>query len=486
MVRSLNNFEAVKSDTIEVLVVDLDGTLLRTDMLHESFWNSFSKRWHIPFKSITKILSGKSALKSYLASEATIDITLLPYNNLVIDYIHKHRSKGGKVALVTATHQLLAEKIAKHLEIFDEVYGSDNLVNLKGAVKAQFLVDRFGQGNFFYIGDAAADLPVWAVSAKAITVNASDAVRRKAEALGKPIEHLETINQTWSYYLKALRPHQWLKNILVFVPLLAAHKFDLSSVLSSSLAFVVFSLIASSVYVVNDLLDLNSDRAHPRKRSRPFASGAIPIINGNQIAILCLLIGFAIAAFFGSIFVFVIGSYYVTTLAYSLVLKRKVIIDICVLAGLYTMRIFAGGAALGIDVSIWLLVFSVFFFLSLATVKRQAELVDLVNRKETKISGRGYETNDLPIIAMISVASGYISVLVMMLYINSPNVTVLYQSPELLWSVCCILIYWLTRVILLTHRGRMHDDPIIFAATDRTSQICFLVILGLMISGAFI
>jgi 4-hydroxybenzoate polyprenyltransferase/phosphoserine phosphatase len=468
------------------LVVDLDGTLLKSDMLHESFWNVFAQRASTPVKSVTQLLAGKAALKSYLASEAAIDIASLPYDDEVINYINEHRAKGGKVALVTATHQLLADQIANHLKIFDEVHGSDNDVNLKGAVKAQFLVDRFGQENFCYIGDAAADLPVWEVSSKVITVNATNAVRRKAEALGKPLEHLETMSQSWGSYFKALRPHQSLKNILIFVPMLAAHKLDLSSFLSSCLAIIAFSLIASSVYVVNDLLDLSSDRAHPRKRTRPFASGAVPMVHGIQIAIICLVIGFAIAAFLGSIFLFVIGTYYVTTLAYSLIFKRKIIIDICVLAGLYTMRILAGGAASGIDLSVWLLAFSVFFFLSLAAVKRQAELVDLIKRKEIKISGRDYETHDLPIIAMISVASGYISVLVMILYINSPTVTILYQAPKILWGVCCILLYWLTRTIMLTHRGRMHDDPVIFAATDRTSQICFFAMLGLMISGSFL
>jgi 4-hydroxybenzoate polyprenyltransferase/phosphoserine phosphatase len=470
----------------KLLVVDLDGTLLKSDMLYESFWNAFAIRPSTPVQSARHLFTGKAALKSYLASEATIDIASLPYDDEVIKYINDYRANGGNVALVTATHQLLADQVAKHLGIFDEVHGSDNEVNLRGAVKAQFLIDRFGRENFCYIGDASDDLPVWAVSEKAITVNASDAVRQKAEALGNPVEHLDTISRSWGSYFKALRPHQWIKNILIFVPMLAAHELDLGSFLSSCLAIIAFSLIASSVYVVNDLLDLSSDRAHPRKSSRPFASGVIPISHGNQIAILCLLIGFATAALLGSIFLFVIGAYYVTTLAYSLVFKRKIIIDICVLAGLYSMRILAGGAATGIDLSIWLLAFSVFFFLSLASVKRQAELVDLVNRKEIKISGRGYETHDLPIIAMISVASGYISVLVMMLYINSPHVTSLYQTPEMLWGVCCVVLYWLTRTVMLTHRGRMHDDPVIFAATDRISQICFGTMLGLMISGSFL
>lgn len=469
-----------------ILVVDLDGTLLKSNMLYESFWSAFALRLDTPFKSMTKLLCGKAALKSYLASAATIDIASLPYDNEVIKYINDYRAKGGKVALITATNHLLAEKIANHLNIFDEVFGSDGNVNLKGAVKAGFLVKRFGRGNFCYMGDSYADLPIWENAGKVVTVNAHRSLCRQTEALDKPFEHLKTFNHSWLPYLIALRPHQWLKNILIFVPVLAAHKFDVNLLLSSIQAFIAFCLIASSVYIFNDLLDLNADRAHIRKRLRPFASGVIPLFHGNIIAFVLLSGGIVIAAFLNWMFLFAIGAYYVISLAYSLVLKRKVVIDICILAGLYTMRILAGGFATGIELSIWLLAFSVFFFLSLAAVKRQAELVDLAEGDKMLVTGRGYKVQDLPIITIISMTSGYISVFVLMLYINSPNVINLYQTPEILLGICCILLYWLTRTVLVTQRGSMHDDPVVFAAKDRISQICFIIILGLVISGALL
>lgn len=469
-----------------ILVVDLDGTLLKSDMLYESFWSAFALQPNTPFKSMTKLLSGKTALKSYLASAAAIDVASLPYDDEVIEYIHDYRAKGGNIALITATNHLLAEKIADHLKIFDEVFGSDVNVNLKGAVKAQFLVKRFGQGNFCYMGDAYADLPIWEDAGKVVTVNAPRSLRRQTEALDKPVEHLKTFNHSWLPYLKALRPHQWLKNILIFVPVLAAHKLDVNSLLTSIQAFIAFCLIASSVYILNDLLDLNADRAHIRKRLRPFASGVIPLFHGNIIAFLFLSGGIVTAALLNWMFFFAIGAYYVISLAYSLVLKRKIIIDICILAGLYTMRILAGGLATGIDLSIWLLAFSVFFFLSLAAVKRQAELVDLAEGDGMLVSRRGYIAQDLPIITIISITSGYISVFVLMLYINSPNVSNLYQTPEILLGICCVLLYWLTRTVLVTQRGSMHDDPVVFAAKDRISQICFIIILGLLISGALL
>lgn len=287
-------------------------------------------------------------------------------------------------------------------------------------------------------------------------------------------------------YLRALRPHQWLKNLLVFLPMLAAHQLGSDTSTAAFGAFVSFSLVASSVYVLNDLLDLEADRAHPRKRFRPFASGAIPITHAPPMAIALLLIGGGIALWISWSFAIVLAAYYALTTLYSTVLKRHIVIDICVLAGLYTMRMFAGGVATGIPLSVWLLAFALFIFLSLAAVKRQAELVDAAKRGVLASSGRGYTTDDLPIISMIAIAAGYVSVLVMALYVNSPNVINLYTRPESLWAVCAILLYWITRTVLLAHRGQMHDDPVVFAAKDRISQVCFVLILISSLTGALI
>ena len=469
----------MKKNRPQLLVVDLDGTILRSDMIYESFWSAFALNWRIPFLIAKYLKRGKAALKDFLCSSSKIEISNLPYDEEVIAYIYNHRKHGGRVALVTASNQNFADAIAKHLKIFDEVYGSDSLRNLKGINKANFLTERFGHNTFYYMGDAYADLSVWEVSQKIITVNASNFLRKKAEGLNKPITHLNTSTKSIYPFINTLRPHQWLKNILIFLPMIAAHQIDLSTFNTSLIVFVAFSLVASSVYILNDLLDLNADRAHPRKRTRPFASGAIPIKYGFSMMISLLFGGMFVGAFLGWTFLLTLGTYYLLTTAYSLILKRRVVLDICVLAGLYTIRIISGGVATGIELSVWLLAFSIFFFLSLASVKRQAELVDMTKRGILTSKGRGYHIKDLPIISMIGMASGYISVLVMALYLNSPVVQKLYTFPYALWGVCCVLLYWLTRTVLITHRGSMDDDPVIFAVKDKVSQFCFVIILSL-------
>jgi 4-hydroxybenzoate polyprenyltransferase len=284
--------------------------------------------------------------------------------------------------------------------------------------------------------------------------------------------------------LAALRPHQWLKNLLVFLPMFAAHRLDGETLLRTGLAFLAFCLVASSVYVLNDLIDLSADRTHPRKRRRPFASGSLPIVAGHWIGPLLLMAGAAIAAGLGGEFALLLGSYYVVTLAYSLVLKRLLVIDICVLAGLYTLRIMAGAAATGINLSVWILAFSIFFFFSLAAVKRQAELVDSSGRGELGASGRGYRVGDLPLISQMATASGYVSVLIMALYVNSPQVRELYQKPSALWGICLVLLFWISRMVMVTHRGKMNDDPVVYAAKDPVSLLCVGLIVTSTILGA--
>lgn len=468
----------------QVLVADLDGTLLCSDMLFESFWSALSQDWRSPLRMLPALMAGRAALKRHLATASSIDVTALPYDPKVIAYVQAWRDTGGRTALVTASDHDLARAIAAHLGLFDEVHGSNGTQNLKGDRKGQFLEGRFGNKGFAYMGDAKADLPVWKRAAKAITVNAPATLRREAERVCESAEHLSTESKSAAAYLKALRPHQWLKNGLVFLPMMAAHELDGATLLLSILAFICFGLVASSVYVLNDLLDLAADRAHPRKRLRPFASGSIPIAHGTWMAGGLLVLGALLALNIGTSFLIVMGAYYLLTMAYSLVLKRRMVIDICVLAGLYTMRIIAGGAATGIPLSVWLLAFSVFFFLSLAAVKRQAELIDSAARGNLKASGRGYHVDDLPIISMIAISAGYVAVLVMALYVNSPNVVALYNHPEALWGICAVLLYWITRTVMIAHRGNMHDDPVVYAAKDRVSQICLVIILAFALAGA--
>ncbi len=469
-----------------VLVVDLDGTLLRSDILFETFWSAFSIRWTTPFLAANSLMQGRAALKRCLAELSAVEAASLPYNDDVVAYIQHWRAEGGRTVLVTATNQVLAEEIAAHLGIFDEVHGSDETDNLKGVRKAAFLEQRFGNRGFTYMGDAEADLPVWGKAVKAITVNVSRPLRARVEALGGEVEHITSQASTVNPYLKALRPHQWLKNLLVFMPMLLAHQLTSETGLQSLLAFIVFGLVASSAYVVNDLLDLASDRAHSRKRNRPFAAGKLPIAHGTWLAPLLLLAGLLIALTLGGQFVLVMFVYYVATTAYSLYLKRRLVIDICTLAGLYTLRVIAGGAATGISLSVWLLAFSIFFFFALAAIKRQAELVDGVATAKADIHGRGYHVDDLPLVTNMAISSGYVSVLVMALYLNSPAVQEFYTTPLVLWGICPVLLYWLSRMVMVAHRGNMHDDPMIFAMKDRISQMCLFMILAFAIVGALL
>ena len=467
-----------------ILVVDLDGTLLRSDMLLESLWSALGSDWRVPVRCATALLRGRAELKRQLAARAPLDVALLPYNAEVLAYVENWRRVGGRTALVTATDQGLAERVAERLGIFDEVHGSDGHRNLKGRSKPVFLAERFGTGGYTYMADAVADLPVWQGAGKAITVGATSRLRARVEALGVEREHIAPGATAFRPYLRALRPHQWVKNLLVFAPLLAGHRLSPDSIALSALAFVAFSLVASGVYIVNDLLDLAADRVHPRKRGRPFASGEVPLLHGSVMALGLFAAGFLLALAAGLAFAGVMFVYLAVTTAYSVHLKRLMLIDIAVLAGLYTIRLIAGAAATGIELSFWLLAFSLFLFFALAAVKRQAEIVDASRGGRPVTLGRGYRVEDLPVVTMMALASGYVAVLVMALYLNSPEVLVLYTYPPALWGICCVLLYWVSRMVMVTHRGCMDDDPIVFAARDRVSQGCLLAILFLTVAGA--
>lgn len=471
-----------EKETPGVLAVDLDGTLIRSDMLFETFWAALSQRWTNIAVVFGALPVGRANLKRALDKLGTVDVAALPFNDDVVAYIRRWRDAGGRTVLVSAAEHRIVERVADHLGLFDEAYGSDGRVNLKGPRKAAFLSERFPEG-FAYIGDEDADYAIWEKSKRAITVDVHRSLRSRVDALAVESEHLTTHGSHLRPLLRAIRPQQWLKNILVFLPLLAAHQLELMTLGQAALAFVAYSLVASSVYLLNDLLDLESDRAHPRKRARPFASGALPLSWGTALAPGLLLAGALVSLGLGPEFLAVMALYYIATTLYSFVLKRRLVVDICALASLYTLRIIAGGVATGIPLSVWLLAFSMFFFFSLAAVKRQAELVSNVAEGEHKAHGRGYMTSDLPLVANMAVASGYVSVLVMALYLNSPAVQILYTWTAPLWGICLVLLYWISRMVMLAHRGRMHDDPVVFAAQDRVSIVCACISLGLALSG---
>lgn len=467
-----------------VLVVDLDGTLIRSDMLFESFWSAFSARWIAPILVTTSLLRGRAALKQRLSQLAKVDVTSLPYNEKVIEYIRAWRASGGRTALVTAANETYAAQVAEHLDLFDEVFGSDGGHNLKGPNKAKFLVERYGEGGYDYMGDANADIPVWKTAGEAITVDAHRALQLKVEELGVRVQHISDPKPPLKPAIKALRTHQWLKNILIFLPAMLAQDFSAATLSKLMFAFISFSLVASSVYVLNDLLDLDADRAHPRKRFRPFASGDLPLVHGTWMAPALLVTGALIASQLGWLFMGVMVVYYIATTAYSLVLKRQLIIDICTLAGLYASRVMAGGAAADLPLTVWMIGFSIFLFFSLAAVKRQAELVDGIASGKSEVRGRGYQSGDLPIVTSMAIASGFLSVLILALYLHADHTRELYEAPRLMFGVCLILLYWISRMVMIAHRGEMDDDPVVFAVRDRVSQFCGLGVLLIAVVAA--
>ena len=467
---------------VKALSVDLDGTLIKSDMLHETFWSSFSKDLLIPFKALIALSKSKAYLKKFLYKNSSLDFNSLPYNYEVIEYINLHRSKGWKIVLVTASTQELAEDISRYLNLFDEVYGSEINKNLIGSTKANFQKEFFGLKNFDYIGNSYADLESWKISNKAITFNAGKLLKRKCELVNPNFLHL--INNNYSGFLnnffKEIRPIQWIKNILVFIPMIAAQDFGVQSFGASFLAFLSFCLTASSVYIFNDLLDINADRNHPKKCKRPFASGELSFSFGSIGGLLLLISGQIIGLIVGVSFLKILLIYFLITLSYSLSLKRKELIDIFILSGLYTIRIIGGSLATNLDTSPWLLAFSIFIFVSLASVKREAELIDISNRGKLKIENRGYKTSDLDFVKIMSISAGMISILMLSLYINSPKVLNSYANPNLLWGTCILFFFWIIRVCFKTHRGEMEYDPIIFAVKDKLSNFLFAIIITLI------
>ncbi|MEJ6396241.1 UbiA family prenyltransferase [Gymnodinialimonas sp. 2305UL16-5] len=474
---------AQPSDQDVVLVVDLDGTLCRTDTLHEAVLGLAADQPVMLAKLPGWLSQGKAAMKDAIAAHYVVPGEHLPLNPDVIAKVEAARAAGRRTALVTASDQRQADLVADTVGMFDEVHGSRNGHNLKGPEKAQFLIDRYGAGGFDYIGDSQADLAVWKHARRAVTVQASPALRRAAEAENAQVEHIAPPKSLTSPLLRALRPHQWSKNVLLFLPLLASH--DLGAFWAVLLGFLAFCCTASAVYVINDLFDLAADRAHPRKRLRPFAAGELTAMTGLAMVggLLALALIFGLATGNPS-FLGVLAVYLGITFAYSLSLKRKLLVDVLTLAALYTIRIVAGGVAASLVLSPWLLGFSMFLFLGLAAVKRQAELMDqLVTGRES--SGRAYQVEDLPILRGLALSSGMAAVLVLALYIASDDVQLLYDWPEVLWLVCPIVLYWVLRMVMTTHRGHMTDDPIVFAAKDRTSQLTIVLAVVTVLVAAF-
>lgn len=463
------------------LVVDLDGSLLLTDILYESFLNVLPLGFYANFVAARAVANGKAAVKHVLAHSSELDYATLPYNPCVIDLIETARARGSKVYLATAANAKHAKAIADHLGMFDGWFASDARTNLSGSLKAEILTAAFGKNGFDYIGNGPSDLPVWEIADKAYGVGLSKSVKDQLVALKPNYVALDYRNARGRTWFKALRVHQYVKNLLIFVPLLTSHQFTLTNIITDVLAFLAFCACASAVYILNDLLDLRSDRAHATKRARPFASGLLQPQTGLLMAPACFLFSLMLATTISFEFIGVLIGYFVLTSAYSIYFKRKMLVDVVVLAMLYTTRIFAGGVAAEIQISQWLFIFSTFVFTSLALIKRYVELATRLDRGLPDGSDRDYRVGDLNIVAALVAAAGMNAVTIFALYVTSSDVQRLYRHPQALWLICPILLYWIGRALMMAHRRLMDDDPIVFALRDRISAIAIALMIAVVI-----
>jgi 4-hydroxybenzoate polyprenyltransferase len=455
------------------LFVDLDGTLVKTDLLLESLLVMLKAQpWTLlllPFW----LLGGRARLKSQIARRAHVAADTLIYDAQLVARLEAERRSGRTLVLATASNRKYADAVATHLGFFGGVIASNDQANLKGRQKVVAILEHTGGGPFDYAGNSSADLPIWRKARKVICVDTPGSVVRTVRTFAEPETMVTPRRAYLKLLIKAIRVHQWLKNALIFVPIAAAHHLgDVKGDLRVVAAFFAFSFLASSVYLMNDLTDLRSDRLHPRKRTRPFASGELPLHHG--LALIPVLLGSSITIAVLCLplpFLGVLGIYYMCSLAYNFWAKERVVWDVVLLAGLYVLRVIAGAAAVPVPASFWLLAFSMFIFSSLALAKRYSEMASMSKLGRTNAHGRGYLTDDMPILQSMGVAAGYMAVLVMALYINSPEIHALYMRPQTLWGICPLLLFWMSRIWVKTHRGEMHDDPVVFAVKDRVSVL---------------
>lgn len=449
------------------LCVDLDGTLIHSDTLAESVLALLRQRPWLIFVLPLWLLTGKAQFKRKIALRASLPVEQLPYDTALITYLKAERVRGRCLVLATGADRQIAERVASYLGIFSEVLASDGAVNLVGTAKLRALQERFGATGFGYAGNSQADLPIWRHAEEVLAVNASPSVQR---ALADRHPVVIGTRSRWRALLRACRLHQWAKNALLAAPPLLAHKlFHLPVLLETAVAMVSFSLCASTVYLVNDLLDLEADRVHPQKRRRPLASGEVTVPAVASSVVLFGSAGLILGALLGRPFFFMLLVYAGLTLGYSLCVKKIPLMDVILLALFYTIRLQAGALATHVPISHWLLQFSIFLFFSLALVKRTSELRNIAQVHGADPIRRGYVKGDIDQLASFGTASGYVAVVVFGLYLSSPEVRVLYRYPEYLWGAVPLLLYWISRVWLLTLRGVITEDPVVFALQDRVS-----------------
>jgi 4-hydroxybenzoate polyprenyltransferase/phosphoserine phosphatase len=466
------------------LVVDVDGTLVATDLLHEAALHFAAHRPWEALRLPLWLAEGKARFKERLADAADPGIDSVPLRPEVLALIREAQEQGRPVYLASASDRRYIEALARRVGGIDGVFATDGAVNLAGANKADQLVRAFGRGGYDYVGDMPVDFPVWEAARKPLVVARSAAFANRVQAAFPAAEIVARPRPALRSYIRAVRPHQWVKNILLFLPMLAGHRFGADTLLPTALGFVCFCMAASSAYLLNDLLDLQGDRDHPRKRYRPFAAGAIPVLHGVALSALLMAGAFLLSLPLPLRFTEILGLYVLGTLSYSLVLKRKVLIDVVVLSGLYTIRVYGGLSAVDVQQTPWLMMFSLFLFLSLAFVKRCSELIAYGAQGRTDLVGRSYRTGDLSVLLPLGAAAGYGAVFVVALYASSPDVMELYYHPHRLWLICPLLIYWISRVLVLCNRGELHDDPVIFAMRDKVSWALGVCVAAIVLAAA--
>jgi len=469
-----------------VLVVDLDGTLTPSDSLVEGLLHVLRERPAALPALLPALLRGRAAFKRAVFDAAALPPEALPYRDDLLAFLRERREQGQRIVLATAADERIAQGVAGHLNLFDDVLATRPGLNLKGEAKLAAIRERIGP-DFVYAGDSRADLPVWRGARGAILVGPG---RKYRQALNGQVPVVHEFGPAsgpgLGAWVRALRLHQWLKNVLVFVPLLTGDTgLGLTPVLATVAAFLAFSLLASATYLVNDLLDLPSDRQHPRKKFRPMASGRIGIPQALGMAMVCLAAAFVLALQLPAKFGLVLLAYWVITTAYTVKIKRYVLLDVLTLAVLYTTRIVAGAAVLAIAMSPWLLAFSAALFLSLALVKRCSELVLMHQQGRSQTSGRDYNVTDLPVLQALGTAAAISAIVVFGLFISQPMTLQRYAQPDLLWVAALGLTYWLGRLWIKTARGEMHDDPLVYTLMDRGCRVTLLVIIVVSVAARF-
>jgi len=470
-----------------VLCVDLDGTLIRGNLLWECIVLLAkvdpSGLLLLPFW----LLRGRAFVKRQLARCTQLDPARLAYRENVLELVRQERLAGRKTALVTAADSELAESIAAYLGCFDEVRGSDGKLNLKGADKAAFLAEHFGTVGFEYIGDSAADLKVWRTARAAYVVGTPARVKQAAALTTVKAAFIDA-SPSLNTWISALRGHHWAKNLLLFLPLFLSHKFSAELLLQTTAGFVLYGFCASGLYILNDLLDLHSDREHPWKKERPFAAGHLSIRDGLIVSLVLLGSALGVGSLLDWHFGIALAGYALLTMFYSLYLKKIALLDVFVLSSFYSFRILAGALISETALSQWFLAFSMFFFLSLAMAKRYSELLHAKDLVASGNSGRGYHVDDRELLLTFGVGSMFSAVVVFSLYVQSHEVRLLYASPEWLFLLCPIVLYWLGRTWLLAHRGELKEDPVTLAIRDRVSyavaMAAAIVIAASMLSGS--